>query len=63
MIICAIMMSKTLKKFYKCMAEHGFIDMDDYRDFAEEIKDNMAFWQETCDAWNNGEFLFSDLLL
>ena len=45
------------------MAEHGFIDMDDYRDFAEEIKDNMAFWQETCDAWNNGEFLFSDLLL
>lgn len=53
----------SLKKFYKCMAEHGFIDMDDYRDFAEEIKDNMAFWQETCDAWNNGEFLFSDLLL
>ena len=43
----------SIKKFYKCMMEHGFIKKSDYDDLCDEIKENMEFWQEDCAAYND----------
>lgn len=43
----------SLKKFYKCMLEHGFIEAESLRYLLETIRDNMGFWIETCKEFND----------
>lgn len=40
----------SIKKFYKCMAEHGFIPEEDYQDLVEDIKDCMEDWQRAAES-------------
>jgi len=43
----------SLKKFYKCMADHGEVEQDDYRYLCEIIKDNMEDWLDDCRQFND----------
>ena len=43
----------SIKKFYKCMLDHGKIQESDYTFLCYEIKDNMEFWQADCEAYND----------
>lgn len=43
----------SLKKFYKSMAEHGKIEKKDYDYVCRDIKESMAYWQESCESYNN----------
>ena len=43
----------SIKKFYKCMMEHGFIKDEHYVDLCAVIKENMEFWQADCAAYND----------
>lgn len=43
----------SLKKFYKCMLEHGFIEAESHRYLLETIHDNMGSWIETCKEFND----------
>ena len=45
----------SLKKFYKCMMENGFVEATDYKNLCEEIKYEMEDWQETCRQYNDPE--------
>jgi hypothetical protein len=43
----------SIKKFYKCMNEHGYISKDRYEDLCDVIKVNMEIWQDDCETFNN----------
>ena len=43
----------SIKKFYKCMLEHGKIEKDDYEYLCSVIKENMEEWQSTCAIYND----------
>ena len=43
----------SIKKFYKCMMEHGFIKRQHYDYLCSVIKENMELWQEDCAAYND----------
>lgn len=43
----------SIKKFYKCMMEHGMIGEDDYQELCWTIKEGMPEWQETCALFND----------
>lgn len=43
----------SIKKFYKCMMEHGKIQESDYKFLCNDIKENIRQWQETCAIYNN----------
>lgn len=45
----------SLKKFYKCMMENGFVEETYYKNLCEEIKYEMEDWQETCRQYNDPE--------
>ena len=46
-------MGASIKKFYKCMMEHGKIDKSDYELLSQDIKEMMPFWVEECDDFND----------
>ena len=46
-------MAASIKKFYKCMSEKGYIDNEDYQILCEEIKDNMDEFIETVIEYND----------
>ena len=39
-------MGASLKKFYKCMLEHGKISKEYYEGFIDDIKEGMPYWIE-----------------
>ena len=43
----------SLKKFYKCMAEHKLIPAEKYSEMAERIKNEMDDWCADCDQYND----------
>ena len=43
----------SLKKFYRCMLEHGYIDQQSYDDMCYNIKENMEDWQADCAMYND----------
>ena len=43
----------SIKKFYKCMMDHGKIEKRDYDFLCSEIKENMERWQEDCALFND----------
>ncbi len=46
-------MAASIKKFYKCMSEKGYIENEDYKILCEEIKDNMDEFIENVIEYNN----------
>ena len=43
----------SIKKFYKCMMEHGLVQKEEYNDLCFTIKENMEQWQKDCAAYND----------
>lgn len=43
----------SIKKFYQCMNELGYIKNEEYNYLCEEIKDNMEYWIETMNDYDN----------
>ena len=45
----------SIKKFYKCMWMHGFVKESTYRDLCVTIKEEMPYWQEACEEYNESD--------
>ncbi len=45
----------SIKKFYKCMSDHGMVGKDEYKDLCALFKEEMADWQEECREYNDDE--------
>jgi len=43
----------SIKKFYSSMLQRGHIDESDYRELIETIRDNMEYWLEDCEEYND----------
>ena len=43
----------SLKKFYKCMLQHGKITQEQHDDVTDTIKFQMDEWQEDCARYND----------
>lgn len=43
----------SIKKFYKCMASHGFVDEEDYNCLCEKLKLNMNSYLEELYEFDN----------
>ena len=43
----------SLKKFYKCMLDHGKIQKNEYDYLCSDIKDGMPQWQADCEQFND----------
>lgn len=43
----------SIKKFYKCMTEHGFVEKSAYERLCSRIKDGMESWQADCVMYND----------
>ena len=43
----------SLKKFYQCMSENNYVDVNDYKETFEFVKDNMDKLLEYVDEFNN----------
>ena len=43
----------SIKKFYKSMKEHSFIEAEDYDRLCSTIKENMDDWQRVCAVYND----------
>ena len=42
----------SLKKFYKCMLEHGNVSPEEFETLKEDIQFNLEDWQEECRVYN-----------
>ncbi|MFP4457939.1 MAG: recombinase [Clostridia bacterium] len=43
----------SIKKFYKSMKEHGYVNSKDYKELCNTIKEEMEDWQEECGSLLN----------
>ncbi len=43
----------SIKKFYKCMLEHGKIDKEAYEELCFDIKVGMPDWLDDCEVYND----------
>lgn len=43
----------SIKKFYKCMMEHGIVKKSAYEFLCSEINGGMEIWQADCSAYND----------
>ena len=48
--------SASIKKFYKCMSEKGYVKEEDYNSLCEEIKDYMEDWLDNVDDYDSDDF-------
>ena len=48
----------SLKKFYKCMLEHHYIEKEDYDELCYMIKNNMSDWIESVNNFNNVDYFW-----
>ncbi len=46
----------SLKKFYQCMSERGYVKIEDYKDLCEEIKESMDDYLEMLSDFDNGTY-------
>ena len=53
--------ASSIKKFYKCMNELGYINNDKYEFVAFVIKENMEEFLENLDDYDNGESIWDYL--
>lgn len=42
----------SIKKFYKSMCDHEYVDKTAYKELCQTIKENMEMWQEECGEFN-----------
>ncbi len=45
----------SIKKFYKCMLDHGNIQKAEFDYLRSEIKENMENWQADCAMYNDSD--------
>lgn len=45
--------ASSIKKFYKCMMDHGIVEKEDYEFLCSEIKEGMETWQKDCAMYND----------
>lgn len=43
----------SIKKFYRCMMDHGIVEKSDYDFLCSEIRHGMENWQADCAAYND----------
>lgn len=43
----------SIKKFYKSMLGHGYVEKESYDVLCGDIKENMSEWQVACEEHNN----------
>lgn len=48
----------SMKKFYKCMLEHNFIEQKDYDELILMIKCNLSDWIDNVETYNSGYFYY-----
>ncbi len=48
--------ASSIKKFYQCMSEIGYVTVDDYKKLCREIKDNMDEFLAQMDAFDDGTY-------
>lgn len=41
----------SIKKFYKCMLDNGYVEKDAYKELCDVIKENMHEWQMACERF------------
>ena len=46
----------SIKKFYDCMSEKGYIKKEEYKQLCNEIKENMDNFLDQMDAFDNGTY-------
>lgn len=46
----------SIKKFYQCMSEKGYVSEDDYNELSSFIKENMDDFLEQMDSFENGTY-------
>lgn len=46
----------SIKKFYECMSEKGYVSKEEYKDLCEDIKDNRDDYLEQMDAYDNDTY-------
>ena len=46
----------SIKKFYKCMFEHDYMEKAAYNELCEDIKLGMDGWIEDCERYNDPEY-------
>lgn len=46
----------SIKKFYKCMLEHRYIEKSAYNELCDDIKQGMEGWIEDCERYNDPEY-------
>ena len=51
----------SIKKFYLCMSELGYIEKDDYIYLCDEIKESLDEWVDRVESYNSGDFSFYDI--
>ena len=51
----------SIKKFYQCMSEKGYVKVEDYKSLCEEIKDNMDMFLDSVDAYDDD--LYYDMFM
>ena len=45
----------SIKKFYECMSQTGYVKVQDYQELCSLLKDNMEDFMDSCDKYNNLE--------
>ena len=48
--------ASSIKKFYNCMSELGYVSKDDYKDLCEKLKDSMDEILEYLEEFDNGTY-------
>lgn len=48
--------ASSIKKFYQCMSEKGYVKEEDYKELCRDIKFGMDEFLDTLEAFDNGTF-------
>lgn len=46
----------SIKKFYECMSEFGYVSLSDYKELSKELKDSMNEFLEVLEEYYNGTY-------
>lgn len=49
-------MAASIKKFYECMSERGYVKFEDYKEMCSEIKKNMDDFLSSLEDFDNGTY-------
>lgn len=49
-------MSASIKKFYQCMSELGYVSIEDYKEMCSDIKENMEEFFSSLEDFDNGTY-------